>query len=62
MNVMMKHNFSISSILCEKCPFASNANIARINPITITGAIRVECRTVVKRPTTITPAATNAVK
>lgn len=61
-NVITKHNFSILSILCEKLPFESNTNIAKIIPIITIGARVVECKNVAKRPTTIIPIATNDVK
>ena len=61
-NVITKHTFSILSILCEKLPFASNTNIAKVIPIITIGAIRYECKAVVNKPTTIIPIATKAVK
>ena len=62
MNVITKHNFSILSILCEKSPLDFNRNAAKIIPITIIGATRVEWKYAAKRPTIITPIATNEVK
>lgn len=62
MKVIMKHNFSISSILWAKLPFDEITNIDKINPITTIGAISVEWIIVVKIPITIIPIATNAVK
>jgi hypothetical protein len=61
-NVIMKHIFSKLSILCEKLPLESKTKIARTIPIITIGAIIVECNTVARMPTTMTPMATNAVK
>lgn len=61
-NVIIKHNFSILSILWEKLPLANNTNIANITPRTTIGASIVECKNVANPPTTIIPMATIAVK
>ena len=61
-SVITKHIFSILSILCAKLPLDNNTNIAMTTPIITIGAMSVECRNVVKSPTTIIPTATKAVK
>ena len=61
-NVIIKHNFSILSILCAKLPLANNTITVKKTPIITIGAMRVECSAVVKIPTNTIPMATKAVK
>jgi len=61
-NVIIKHIFSILSILCEKLLLLSNTKDAKTIPITTIGAIIVEWKNVVINPTNIIPIATNPIK
>ena len=61
-NVIIKHIFSMLSILCEKLPLVRKMKNTKITPIITIGAMRIEWNTVANNPTIITPIATNEVK